>query len=195
MLEAPSTLGLAAPGAAALDDSEPTFPSSGDDSAVESAYRTTEGSLEGYSPSPDRNPITRRGFNLLVPNGLHLEGMAPEHESERIALHALRESWLWEEDLLCLAEHGPSCTRMFQRSTSEHVGSCSFLTGAYIHGCSAGVTKNTRNFPLVTSLITSVIRSVAPSSWFSISLNLQSGVHKDSNNSSSIPHFSACLGL
>ena len=184
LLEAPSILGMAAPKAAALEASEPTFPSS-DSSSEEASHEASADSLAGYSPSPDRSPITRRGFNLLVPNGLHLEELSDAHESEHIAMHALLNRWLWEEDLLALTLHLPSCTRQFQHSL-EMNGSCSFLMGAYIHGCSAGILSNSRNFPLVTLLITSVVRSVAPQAWFSsagISLNIQSNAHKDSNNS------------
>ena len=182
-LEAPSILGMAAPQTDALGDSEPTCP--GYDFSEEASHERSEDSLEGYSPSPDRSPITRRGFNLLIPNGLQLESMSAEHESEHIAKQALHDRWLWEEDLLALTLHLPSCTRHFHHSL-EMNGSCSFLMGAYIHGCSAGILNNSRSFPLVTLLITSVVRSVAPQAWFSsagISLNIQSNAHKDSNNS------------
>ena len=94
----------------------------------------------------------------MVPYGLILEGLSPEHESEHIALQALGNRWLWKEDLLVLTEYLPSCTRHFQHSNSEMNGSCSFLMGAYIHGCSAGILNNSKSFPLVTSLVTSVIR-------------------------------------
>ena len=171
-------------GAANLADSEPTFPST--ESHVEDSGEVSLNSLAGYSPSPDRSPITRRGFNLLVPDGLSAEGMHCSYESEQIAKQALLDRWLWEEDLMALALHLPSCTRSFQRSL-EFDTSCSFLMGAYIHGCSAGLLNNSRSFPLVTALITSVIRSVAPQVWYSsagISLNIRSHAHKDSNNSS-----------
>ena len=184
LLEAPSILGMAAPQAAALEASEPTFPS-GDSFSEEASNERSADSLAGYSPSPDRSPITRRGFNLLVPNGLRLDALSAEHESEHIAMQALLNRWLWEEDLLALTLHLPSCTRHFQHSL-EMNGSCSFLMGAYIHGCSAGILNNSKRFPLVTLLITSVVRSVAPQAWFSsagISLNDQSNAHKDSNNS------------
>ena len=184
LLEAPSILGMAAPQADALGDSEPTFPS-GYGFSEEASRERSEDSLEGYSPSPDRSPITRRGFNLLIPNGLQLESMSAEHESEYIAKQALHDRWLWEEDLLALTLHLPSCARHFQNSLEVN-GSCSFLMGAYIHGCSAGILNNSRSFPLVTLLITSVVRSVAPQAWFSsagIFLNIQSNAHKDSNNS------------
>ena len=88
-------------------------------------------------------------------------------------------------------EHLPSSTRNFQHAEPGRVCSCSFLTGAYVHGNSAGITNNARRFPLVTSLIEAVIRSVAPCSWFSsagISLNLKSGAHRDSNNSAIVPN-------
>ena len=67
ILEAPSILGMAAPQTATLEDSEPTFPS--EDSLEENSSAGLVDSLAGYSPSPDRSPITRRGFNLLVPPG------------------------------------------------------------------------------------------------------------------------------
>ena len=108
--------------------------------------------------------------------------MSNPHESEQIAMEALLNRWLWEEDLLALALHLPSCARSFQRSM-ELNASCSFLMGAYIHGCSAGILNNSRSFPLVTALITSVVRSVAPSSA-GISLNIRSHARKDTNNSS-----------
>ena len=188
ILEAPSILGLALPGAELLDSSEPTFPSESSESEGQVAL-DSEDSLAGYSPSPSGLPITRRGFNLLVPEELQLDGAAPEHASEIIALNALEDRWLWEEDLLSLTEYLPSSTRNFQRSVQGDTWSCSFLTGAFIHGVSAGVTNNARRYRMVTSLITSVLRSVAPTSWYSsagISLNLRSNVHRDSNNSAVI---------
>ena len=50
VLEAPSILGMAAPQAAALEVSEPTFPSGGSISEEE-ALAMSDDSLEGYSPS------------------------------------------------------------------------------------------------------------------------------------------------
>ena len=155
----------------------------------ESVAANSEDSLAGYSPSPAGSPITRRGFNLLVPEGMRLDGAEPEHNSEIIAVRALRDRWLWEEDLMSLTEFLPSSTRDFQQSVHGVRWSCSFLTGAFIHGVSAGVTNNARNFPMVTSLVTAVLRSVSPTSWFSsagISLNLRSRLHRDSNNSAII---------
>ena len=66
LLEAPSILGLAIPGAEALDLSEPTFPS---ESVAEEECQTGSltDSLAGYSPSPAASPVTRNGFNLHVP--------------------------------------------------------------------------------------------------------------------------------
>ena len=117
--------------------------------------------------------------------------MEPEHPSEQIALRALRDRWLWGDDLLGLTAHLPSSTRNFHYPEQRDTWSCSFLTGAYIHGVSTGVMGNTRRYPQVTTLLTSVLRSAAPSAWFSsagVSLNLRSHVHRDSNNSAIIPN-------
>ena len=187
-LEAPSILGLALPGAEMLDVSEPTFPSESSEHG-ESGELGSAGSLEGYSPSPTASPVVRRGFNLYVSEELHLERPEPENASEGLALRALRDRWLWEEDLLYLTEHLPSSTRNFQRSTQGDSWSCSFSTGAFIHGVTAGVMTNSRRFEMVTALLAAVLRSVAPQAWFTsagISLNIRSGVHRDSNNASNI---------
>ena len=120
-----------------------------------------------------------------------LDGVDPVHPSEALAASALREGWLWEEDFLQIAEHLPSSTRNFQQPIQGDAWSCSFITGAFIHGASAGVMCNTRQFPMVTSLVTSVLNSVAPGMWFSsagISLNMRSGVHRGSNNDANIPN-------
>ena len=61
LLEAPSLLGLALPGAEALDGSE------GESEGPVPASPTD--SLAGYSPSPAGIPVARHGFNLMVPEG------------------------------------------------------------------------------------------------------------------------------
>ena len=73
----------------------------------------------------------------MVPEGLLLEGAEPEHSSELIACRALRERWLWEDDLLGLTAHLPSSTRNFQHPAHGDTWSCSFLTGAYSFTVSA----------------------------------------------------------
>ena len=48
---------------------------------------------------------------------------------------------------------------------------------------------NSTNMPYVTMLLTSILRSSAPGSWFSsatLSLNIRSGIHTDSHNYASI---------
>ena len=148
-------------------------------------------SVAGYSPSPAGMPLERKGFNLLLPDGIVLSCHDPENPSEVIALRALRDGWVWEEDLLCLTETLPSSTRDFQRPAHGDVWSCSFITGAFIHGASAGITNNSRRYPTVTNLLTSILRSIAPECWFTsagISLNMQAGVHRDSNNAANIPN-------
>ena len=188
LLEAPSMLGMAMPGAGDAEASAPTF-----QGTIESDSEdlSLEDSLAGYSPSPVAAPIVRHGFNLSVPGDLVLEGLECSHPSEQMALHALRDGWLWEEDLMSLTAHLPTSSRDFQRPSEGDAWSCSFLTGAYIHGASAGVLNSSRRHPLVTVLLTSVLRSMAPEAWFSstgLSLNMLSGVHRDSNNSAIIPN-------
>ena len=189
LLEAPSILGMAMPGSEALEGSEPSIAC--ESSETEAMACGSDDGLAGYSPSPTGVPITRNGFNLLVPGELLLECREPTTECEILALRSLRERWLWEEDLLSITEHLPSSTRTFQCPSHGDVWSCSFLTGAFVHGVSAGITNNARRYPMVTTLLTSVLQSIAPTAWFSsagVSLNLRSAVHRDSNNSSTIPN-------
>ena len=169
---------------------EPTFPSEPDE-AEECHTGSLGDSLDGYSPSPAASPVARHGFNLHVPEEFRLEGPDPEHASEVIALRALRDRWIWEDDLMCLTESLPSSTRNFQVSSQGDAWSCSFLTGAYIHGISAGVMTNSHRFVYVTVMFAAVLQSVAPSHWFTsagISLNIRSGVHRDSSNAANIPN-------
>ena len=161
LLEAPSILGLALPGAETLDVSEPTFPSESSEHG-ETIEQGSADSLAGYSPSPAASPVVRRGFNLHISEELQLECPEPENASECLALRALRDRWLCEEDLMCLTEHLPSSTRNFQRSTQGDSWSCSFWTGAFIHGVAAGVMNSSRRFEMVTALLAAVLRSVAP---------------------------------
>ena len=126
LIEAPSILGLALPGAEALDLSEPTF-RTGSDEGDECRSASQTDSLAGYSPSPEASPVTRQGFNLHVPEEFCLEGPEPAHASEAIALRALRDRWIWEEDMLCLTESLPSSTRNFQVPLQGDAWSCSFL--------------------------------------------------------------------
>ena len=190
LLEAPLILGLALPGAEALELSEPTFRTESEEEDEYPGASQTD-SLAGYSPSPAASPVSRQGFNLHVPEEFCLDGPVPAHASEAIAMRALSDRWIWEEDLLCLTEALPSSTRNFQIPTQGDAWSCSFLTGAYIHGVSAGVMNNSHRYLYVTVVLTAVIQSVAPSHWFTsagISLNIRSGVHRDSSNSASIPN-------
>ena len=92
---------------------------------------------------------------------------------------------------MCLTESLPSSTRNFQVPSQGDAWSCSFLTGACIHGVSAGVMTNSHRFVNVTVMVASVLQSVAPSHWFTsagISLNIRSGVHRDSSNAANIPN-------
>ena len=181
LLEAPSILGLAMPGAEVLEEEARSIDGTSSFS-VGMGSHIAPTSMEGYSPSSAGMPLERKGFNLLLPDGIVLDCHDPEHPSEAIALQALRDGWLWEEDLLCLTETLPA---------NGDVWSCSFITGAFIHGASAGITVNSRRYPMVTCLLTSVLRSIAPDCWFTsagISLNMQAGVHRGSNNAANIPN-------
>ena len=91
LLEAPSMLGMAMPGAGAAEGSEPTFVQESIESELE--VLSAEDSLAGYSPSPAAAPIMRHGFNLSVPGDLVLEGLECSHPSEQMALHALRDGY------------------------------------------------------------------------------------------------------
>ena len=135
--------------------------------------------------------MTRHGFNLHVPEEFCLDGPEPEQASEVLALRALRDRWIWEDDLMCLTESLPSSTRNFQVPSQGDAWSCSFLTGAYIHGVSAGIMTNSHRFVNVTVMVAAVLQSVAPSHWFTsagISLNIRSGVHRDSSHAAHIPN-------
>ena len=192
LLEAPSIYGMAAPGAAVLERSEPTFPSP--ETSESESVAEYDDSLSGYSPSPRRSPCRSSsedyGFNIQSPAQIDLSALDPAHPSERMALSALRNGWTTGEEILRLTEHLLSSLRDFQAHAGENDRrSCLFTTGAFVYGNSAGAMLHATGFRYVSALLAALLRSVAPGAWFSsatLVLNARSEVHRDLNNFPSI---------
>ena len=116
---------------------------------------------------------------------------APESPVEWMSYSAIRAGHISYEDLLALVcsfpDAGLSSRPIF--STDIHRPRA-FLTGACVHGGSAGLLSNTQHYPWSTRLFCSIARQQAPSMYFTsiaANLNCQSSIHRDSHNHSVLP--------
>ena len=99
------------------EESEPSLdPESSEHEAMGTS--STLNSLAGYSPSPAGIPFARKGFNLLLPDGIQLDCSDPAHPSEVLALRAMH---LFGARSACCLEcrvmsHGARVTHRFLQS-------------------------------------------------------------------------------
>ena len=191
-LEAPSILGVCAPGAEVLDISEPSFIlESSESESVEHDISMEEpldaDSLAGYSPSPSRSPCLEPGFNLAV-NVHAIPELSEGHsEAETFSVDLLKRQWATEADFLRLTELLPLSMRPFQDDGCSGDGNLAgvFSTGAYVYSASVGLMLHVRQFRAVSLLLASLVQSLNPHHFYSsisLLLNTRSAPHRDGNN-------------
>ena len=115
----------------------------------------------------------------------------PDSPAEWMSYSAIRAGHISYDDLLTLVcsfpDSGLSSRPIFGMDIHRPRA---FLTGACIHGGSAGLLSNIHQYPWSTRLFCSIARQQAPSMHFTsiaANLNCQSSTHRDSHNHSMLP--------
>ena len=139
------------------------------------------------------------GMTFPVPRVLIRNDLACPSPAEVLADQCLQNGCISSQQLRELVQLLPC--KPVGRHQAEHIAppqeGRGIQFGGWVRGSQAGVMGNTRQFPQVTQLLSSMVRCLRPSGFFTtvfFSLNVPSGLHRDPNNHPDIENTIIPLG-